>query len=118
MREIKFRVWCRDRNEWEKDQVFLTPDGLMVHLARLGGFFPLKPENHTISFFTGLHDRNGKEIWEGDILRSKGGRVFVIEWGGLGFISVKISTAGSVPAVGWELSEVIGSIYENPELLK
>lgn len=68
--------------------------------------------------FTGLFDKHGKEIWEGDILKSRSGLLFLIEWGGIGFISPWIARLGSMPSGGWELSEVIGNIFENPELLE
>lgn len=64
--------------------------------------------------FTGLHDKNGKEIWEGDIVKEvqdedSDRKPFIIE--------IKI------PNIFFErwastCGEVLGNIYENPELLK
>ena len=90
--------------------------------------------------FTGLHDKNGKEIWEGDVVRMKtGGGTISKEWGGDGqyhehFCNFKIEYQDD-PHWGFILApfdprskrpfsvhhsevEVLGNIYENPELVK
>ena len=66
MREIKFRVWCKNKNEWESDYWHLTPDGQMIDVLHNQ---PLKHDNHVLMQYTGLKDKNGKEIYEGDIVK-------------------------------------------------
>ena len=126
-REIKFRVWNKERKEmWSMDNL-LDVDGTTPFqdiLRNLNG----EKDIWKLMQFTGLLDKNGKEIYEGDIL----------DWGD-NFPSVVIWSklaGGETP--GFELEEkgdyeypiyhtlsaytnpfeVIGNIYENPELLK
>ena len=77
--------------------------------------------------YTGLKDKNGKEIYEGDVIRTdnyKGIHVFVVEYefdycGALGaFVFNTKDEASSVHCEANETGDVIGNIYENPELLE
>lgn len=109
MREIKFRFW---------------KDGLMKHWND----FPcldmcdwLNKNDVVAMQFTGLKDKNGKEIYEGDIAQEmyESGQhsmtsPSVVTWEGSGFVFKTENAICREP----ELCEVIGNLYENPELLK
>jgi len=109
-REIKFRAW----DEFYRKFVF-HGDGLedMEAFWRIVKHGSEARRDVPIMQFTGLHDKNGKEIYEGDIVR-EGNRVMAVEW--------KAGPAPWEPTLNYyddpEDFEVIGNIYENPQLLK
>jgi len=118
----RFRVWCKNKNEWETDEVFLRPGGTLVHLARMGGFVELRPETHIVQFSTNLKDKNGKLIFENDILRQHkdSGTTLLVKWEKDGHWYVEDKDLFVVDYLWrWaKVTEIIGNIYENPELLK
>ena len=130
-REIKFRAWDVDKKIWlTEDETYKQVENQARWNPELGGHFVLMQ-------FTGLKDKNGKEIYEGDLLRSEGirpwsgnkyGEVAVCEWDSeyANFKMKKVDGYGETEmpnGESWALGvgkyfEVIGNIYENPELLK
>ena len=120
MREIKFRAW----NFITKSMIDLkqiTP--LAINMDVNGLFIPFSDELHLMQF-TGLHDRNGKEIYEGDIVKlsiytEEEPTISEVEWTEIGGFCVDYNDGeadffmiGDFPGT----IEVIGNIYENAEL--
>lgn len=90
--------------------------------------------SETVGQFTGLHDKNGKEIYEGDILQmwlddaveKEGGyfhRMYVVLTVEKGFVlwGERMTIEDAEPLfemLQWKDCEIIGNIHDNPELLK
>lgn len=123
MREIKFRMW----NESNSSRFFYDTDNVMECLKQQIIFNANSLDkmgyNHTgngnyFEQFTGLKDKNGKDIYEGSIFKCLDGknRELIYANGCFGFEGT-ISTV--VHQGSFELSqeEIIGNIHENPELL-
>lgn len=121
MREIKFRAWDKKAKKWlsfdegepiESDYTRLNTLGYWVH------FWNYDEKEVALMQFTGLKDKNGKEIYEGDVLKSKYATGHNVYWQGCGW---KMSTQqGGYWQPLQTLTdnyEVIGNIFENPELL-
>lgn len=127
MREIKFRVW-------EKPGVLLQgkEEGSKVFEGRMWNDNDPKfwasclmntKDEYVLMQYTGLKDKNGKEIYEGDILALFQGtqKSEVFYKNGAFWVIAQIS--GGYPESEHLLcnlldtSEIIGNIYENPELI-
>lgn len=116
-REIKFRVW--DDNL----KVLYTPemDQEIKNLWRIpntqGGIIDYP--NGTLMQYTGLKDKCGKEIYEGDICKNPDGIVSVVFEEGCFFVVGDNDCPLFVYSSDREiLIEIIGNIYKNPELLE
>ena len=113
MREIKFRVWDKIRkimNSWEyiKNSCCLVED--------------LKDtKEFAFMQFTGLKDKNGKEICEGDIVKDSQKDIFVIKFN-QAYSAFRLTDDEETYELNKYICsksfEVIGNIYENPELLE
>lgn len=116
MRTIKFRVWDNHNKQMLEDQEakYWLSQGIQAEYLQ----------------FTGLLDKNGKEIYEGDIVKTGNmlgsvdwGEVFV-DFGGEGHgedfgnvITYVVKTKSAPEALSNLLVEIIGNIYEHEELL-
>jgi len=127
-REIKFRAWEIELHEWNIDyKIKLNGDVKDFDFDYDGYYeFIVPKEDYIIEQYTGLKDKNGKEIYEGDIVKA---RDWDGEWGKYRIKWKQSHCAFEAFKCGkyrkWNFSltgfidiEVIGNIHENPELLK
>mgnify|MGYP001438360845 CR=1 FL=1 len=114
-REIKFRAWHVKYKRWITD-IYVSADGDLYEISNhkpdgSRSWGKVKPSEYVLLQYTGLTDKNGKEMYEGDIVIAyELNKKIVIEWQECGFID--LASRGSLSL------EVIGNIFENPSLLK
>ena len=122
MREIKFRAWHKETKKMI-DLKKITPLALRDNID--GIFLPFK-DGIILVQFTGLLDKNGKEIYEGDIVRynktnekttTTVAEVFWNTLGMGGWWLVDLPDRYHSGGMHIDSIEVIGNIHENPELL-
>lgn len=121
MREIKFRVWNAGNNEWLRDRdISIFPDGSISIFGNTNlslELFPLYWPLITIMQFTGLKDKNRKDIYDGDILHQDDYSNWIVCWYNTGFHIYNYCNPAQkflLPTIVERT--VIGNIYENPEL--
>jgi uncharacterized phage protein (TIGR01671 family) len=139
MKEIKFRAWIKPEREMTdvldisfNDKYIITETEFNVDFETGDSDIQFKLDEIELMQYTGLRDINGIEIFEGDIVSAVeeekfGGESSVTDviqnmdgqWQvrTLGKDDVKYSHGLPIAWGGWEKLEVIGNIYENPELL-
>lgn len=132
LRKIVFRgkserngVWLYGDLEYN-----IQKDIARIHTYNKAGMYECQyiVDNETVGQFSGLYDKNGKEIYEGDILRwGVDNRLYVVTFEkGMFFASAKECNdeiLGGFPLHLLTISEVgecviVGNIYDNRELLK
>lgn len=127
MDELKFRAWHSQQKRmievYGLGPDFITENTLDGVDPGTNAFMGDDFELLTVMQFTGLKDKNNVEIFKGDILQTEAGKIMVVGW--------KVNLASFIiRRDGWAFShffgegcnpedvEVIGNIYQNPELIE
>jgi len=116
MKEIKFRAWDKNKERMRK----------VVRLHWLYGKSPLSFINGWHSYdwqlmqYTGLKDKNGKEIYEGDIVIDDDEYLYIVTWHNehSSFVlSHDFNDLDDYDGSIFEVRKVVGNIFEDPELI-
>lgn len=121
MSEILFRGKRVDNGEWVEgyySPVNIPITGNMGHFINVGGYRAVEIDPETVSQFTGLCDKNGVKIFEGDIIKYFDDWIGKIEYdsdSALFVVSFVDGDDDNFGRVSCGDCEVIGNIYDNPE---
>lgn len=122
-RTIEFRAWDGTKMHTHDELDKFDSDGI-IHIMDI--IKPNNPDKMIVTMWTGLHDRNGKKIFEGDVVRSKSHSPenYNIEFIEGGFCATNPAIEGYpidinhfYPSTGCDI-EVIGNVFEHPNLLQ
>lgn len=132
MREILFKAKRIANGEWVEgfymafaDKSFICMDVVEHYCVHALRWFEIDPE--TLCEFTGRCDKNGKRIWENDILMAHLDESYpedatyeTVEWGVAGWVAHETGSTDReyIDKFDLEHYEVVGNIFDNPELLQ
>lgn len=137
-REIKFRAWFAQQNRmiylgspkndtalWIEERGWDAVDHLMGKPESICSNYNNENPENILMQYTGLKDKNGKEIYEGDIMSWRGnGNTDNTKLSCVIYEGAAFNVVGKTWSCRWNLDEynesyeVIGNIHENPDLLK
>lgn len=132
MREILFKAKRKDNGEWVegyyvKKYDLLGKRHLILYVDNYVRWRCVEIDSKTLCQFTGLCDKNGKKIWENDILMAHLDESYpedvtyeTVEWGVAGWVGHEAGSTDREYLGEFDLEhyEVVGNIFDNKELLQ
>lgn len=119
---LKYKVWSKNKQTFLKD-AFISQCG-ELYIIFYHRIVHLNVQDHKILRYTGLHDKKGSEIYEGDVVKIKDD-LYRVGWNGC-FSSFYMKNLDKDKQNNdlyflnrdYKKAEIIGNIYENEEFLK
>lgn len=112
MRDIKFRAWDKANKTMYTDAINNCKDTFDMILKH--------PQIYEVMQSTGIKDKNNVEIYEGDIYNMGDKNIrYIVLWNDTGLTGKQVGSISYAGISFWQDTiEVIGNIYQNPELLE
>lgn len=133
MREILFKAKRKDNGKWiegyylKRYDLLGNEEHLIFHADSYTVWEYAEIDPETLCQFTGLRDKNGKRIWENDILMAHLDEFYpedvtyeTIEWGVAGWVTHEANSVDKQYLDEFDLEhfKVVGNIFDNKELLQ
>ena len=126
-REIKFRAWHKPTSKMYQfdimDGMKSGTGGGYIPMCLFGesitktihkdNLHPIDPQDCDIMQFTGIKDKAGIEIYEGDNLELANGEIITVYFKAGGFLGIRKNGTTSLTSFYWIYSKIIGNIYES-----
>ena len=119
MREIKFRAWDKENKKMMKVSS-LSSENKEIAVRENGTYHFFRMQNLELMQYIGVKDKNNKEIYEGDIYHVGDKNIrYLVVWFDSGFEGKQLRSTSYIGLKSWAKDiEILGNIYENPELLE